>query len=139
LGDIGIPVEGYHTGTEKYDPEIGVNSLAAFMELGKIKIPYDQHDPRTIELASKLLNEMRAYPEGHTGDSLMALWFAFSQLRDSTAGAYTIGRTLGIDKKPSPIMPEAFKNPDKMKELERQEEINQALEKEAERRIFWGR
>jgi hypothetical protein len=25
---------------------------------------------------------MRSFPDGHTGDSLMALWFAFSEIRD---------------------------------------------------------
>jgi len=78
----GVPVRSYHTGKEKFDPEIGINSLALLLENGKLVIPSDPTDPRTIMLASQLANEMRAFPEGHTGDSLMALWFAYSEVRE---------------------------------------------------------
>lgn len=82
LANEGVPVTAYHTGKEKMDPEIGINSLAVVMELGKMVIPSDPTDPRTIEIASKLANEMRAFPDGHTGDSLMGGWFAFSEIRE---------------------------------------------------------
>jgi hypothetical protein len=82
LQNEGIPVRAYNTGGEKFDPEIGINSFAVMMELGKVTIPSDPSDPRTVELAAKLANEMRAFPDGHTGDSLMALWFAFSEIRE---------------------------------------------------------
>jgi hypothetical protein len=82
LDDAGIPVRGYHTGGEKLDPYIGINSLAIYAEQGKLVLPYDQTDPGTIRLIAQLVNEMRAFPDGHTGDSLMALWFAFSEMRD---------------------------------------------------------
>lgn len=82
LGDKAIPVRGHHTGGEKNDPDIGVNSLSILLEQGKLILPYNNQDARTIELVSILLNEMRAWPDGHTGDVLMALWFAFLQMRD---------------------------------------------------------
>lgn len=82
LANDGVPVRSYHTGKEKFDPEIGINSLAVAMELGKVVIPSDPSDPRTIMLASQLANEMRAFPDGHTGDALMALWFAYSEIRE---------------------------------------------------------
>lgn len=82
LSNEGVPVRSYHTGKEKFDPEIGINSLAVAMELGKVVIPSDPTDPRTIMLASQLANEMRAFPDGHTGDALMALWFAYSEIRE---------------------------------------------------------
>jgi hypothetical protein len=82
LDDMGVPVHGYHTGGEKKDPFIGINSIAILFELGKFVLPYDQKDPRTIQLVAQLVSEMRAFPDGHTGDSLMALWFAFSEARD---------------------------------------------------------
>lgn len=82
LANDSVPVRAYNTGSEKFDPEIGINSFAVVMELGKVVIPSDPTDARTIELASKLSNEMRAFPDGHTGDSLMALWFAFSEVRE---------------------------------------------------------
>ena len=82
LANEGVPVRSYHTGVEKFDPEIGINTLAVAMELGKVVIPSDPTDPRTIMLASQLANEMRAFPDGHTGDALMALWFAYSEIRE---------------------------------------------------------
>lgn len=83
-------VTGYHTGGEKNDPDIGVNSLSILMELGKLIIPSDASDPNTAKLASQLANEMRSYPDGHTGDSLMALWFAYSEIRDRTSNTLVI-------------------------------------------------
>lgn len=82
LAAEGVAVKAYHTGKEKFDPEMGINSLAVAMELGKVVIPSDPTDPRTIMLASQLANEMRAFPDGHTGDALMAFWFAYSQIRE---------------------------------------------------------
>ena len=82
LGERGIPVRSYHTGGEKNDPDLGVNSLAILLSQGKLILPYSNRDAGTRQLITQLINEMRAYPEGHTGDSLMALWFAFSEIRD---------------------------------------------------------
>lgn len=82
LAEEGIPVRAYTTGGEKFDPEIGINSFAVMMELGKVVIPSDPTDPRTVMLAAQMANEMRAFPDGHTGDGLMALWFAFSEIRE---------------------------------------------------------
>ena len=56
--------------------------VANLMERGQLVIPSDPSDPRTVDLAAKLANEMRAFPDGHTGDSLMALWFAISETRE---------------------------------------------------------
>ena len=99
LEDMGIPVHGYHTGGEKHNSDIGVNSLAIIAELGKLIIPFSSKDPRTVNLCSKLINEMRAFPDGHTGDSLMALWFAFSEMRDLT------GKRLLVPTDSSPASP----------------------------------
>jgi len=85
LGERGIPIRSYNTGGEKFDPDIGVNSLAILLSQGKLILPYSNKDARTRQLITQLINEMRSYPEGHTGDSLMALWFAFSEIRDCTA------------------------------------------------------
>lgn len=81
LRDSGIPITSYSTGGEKFDPEIGINSFAVMMENGKVVIPYDATDPRTLELATQLANGMRQFPDGHTDDALMALWFAYSEIR----------------------------------------------------------
>jgi hypothetical protein len=133
LSDDGVDnVVGYHTGGEKNDPDIGVNSLAILCELGKLVIPYDMTDPRTIQLSSKLIDEMRQYPSGHTGDSLMALWFAFSEIRDQTADKYTIPGILG------PQIRESIDvhNPVIRQAEEKKADIAQSLEDELERRTF---
>lgn len=75
-------ITGYHTGGEKNDPDVGVNSLAILMENNKLILPSDFNDPNTAKLISQLCTEMRSFPDGHTGDSLMALWFAYSEIRD---------------------------------------------------------
>ncbi len=90
LGDSGALVTSYKTGGEKNDPAIGVNSLAVLFEQRKIILPYSQSDARTRQLVAQLVNEMRAFPDGHTGDALMALWFAFSEMRDRLAGKIRI-------------------------------------------------
>jgi len=82
LEDKNIPVTSYTTTGEKNDPEIGVHSLSVLLSQGKLILPYSNKDARTRKLVTQLVNEMRAYPDGHTGDSLMALWFAYSEARD---------------------------------------------------------
>ncbi|MHB8483526.1 MAG: hypothetical protein ACYDBV_12465 [Nitrospiria bacterium] len=83
LWDMGMAnVRGHKTGGEKNDIEIGINSLSILLENGKLVIPFDIKDPRTIENCSKLVDELRSWPDGHTGDSVMALWFAYLEARD---------------------------------------------------------
>ena len=89
LEDRGIPVTSYKTGKEKHDPDIGVYSLSVLLSRGKLVFPYSNIDAHTRQTMMKLVNEMRAYPDGHTGDSLMALWFAVSEMRDYLQGGYT--------------------------------------------------
>ena len=82
LGDSGALVTSYKTGGEKNDSAVGVNSLSVLLEQGRLILPNSPNDARTRQLVSQLVNEMRAFPDGHTGDALMALWFAFSEMRD---------------------------------------------------------
>lgn len=82
LGDMAIPVRGHYTGGEKNDSTIGVNSIAILLELGKLVLPFDRTDAHTVDEISKLVNELRAWPDGHTGDRLMSLWFALLEMRD---------------------------------------------------------
>ncbi|MGC9602497.1 MAG: hypothetical protein ABSE76_02030 [Minisyncoccia bacterium] len=90
LGDYNIPVRGYKTGAEKHDPDIGVNSLAIALAQGKFILPYNTKDARTLRLVTQLVNEMRAFPDGHSGDSLMALWFAYSEMREYTRTKFVV-------------------------------------------------
>lgn len=76
-----VPVTGYTTGGEKFSEDLGINSLAILFENGKFILPYDRSDPRTIKLVDILVDQMLKFPMGHTGDDLMALWFANTALR----------------------------------------------------------
>ncbi len=90
LKDLGVPVTSFKTGKEKFDSAIGVTAIAILFEQHKIILPFSAKDPRTRRLVSQLVNELRAFPDGHTGDSLMALWFAYSEIRDRLTGKFTI-------------------------------------------------
>ena len=132
LSEDGVPVTAYHTGGEKMDPEIGVNSLAVIMELGKMVIPSDPTDPRTVMLANQLANEMRAFPDGHTGDALMALWFAFSEIRELVGSRILVPGTQLSTLKDSPPL----ETPEQRVEGEKKADIALTLEQEAERSEF---
>ena len=82
LQEANLPIVGYATGGEKFDPYIGVESLAILFENDRIILPYDKTDPYTIQMIDMLVDELRAFPVGHTGDSAMAFWFAYTALRD---------------------------------------------------------
>lgn len=82
LADKNLPIVSFTTGGEKFDPYIGVESLAILFENDRIILPYDKSDPYTIALVDQLVDELRQFPVGHTGDSAMALWFAYTALRD---------------------------------------------------------
>jgi hypothetical protein len=82
LSDKNLPIVAFHTGGEKLDPYIGVESLAILFENDRIILPYDKSDPATIAAVDRLVDELRQFPVGHTGDCAMALWFAYTAMRD---------------------------------------------------------
>lgn len=132
MEDMGIQVTGYHTGGEKNDPDIGVNSIAILMELGKIIIPSDPSDPETVKLALQIANEMRAFPDGHTGDSLMALWFALSEIRDRSGDSIVIPSGKYVkDKEPLDMT-----SPENIKAEEKKADLALSLEQQYERSQF---
>lgn len=133
LNEAGIPLSGYKTGGEKKDPFIGINSIAIYFELGKVVLPYDQMDPYTVLKVSELLNEMRAFPDGHTGDSLMAFWFAFTEMRDLMGTRMVIPTTT---KDPLLVDPPDLNDPVVRKELERKADLAISLEQKAEKENF---
>jgi hypothetical protein len=131
-------IRGYHTGGEKFDSSIGVNSLAILAEVGKLVIPYDQTDPRTVKIVNRLLNEMRAFPDGHTGDILMSLWFAYSEMRDLSGGRILVPTTDYKVNKPVESASE-LKDPVKVKEMERKADlqvISEQCEDKYQKEIF---
>ena len=76
-----LPIRGYTTGGEKFDEEVGLNSLAVEFENGKWILPYDKESPETMDIVDTLIQAMLDFPNGHTADILMALWFANTGLR----------------------------------------------------------
>lgn len=71
-----IPLQAHTTGRNKANPEFGVESIATEMANGKWIIPSGAGSQLAPEV-EKWIREMLYYdPMGHTGDRLMASWFA---------------------------------------------------------------
>lgn len=71
-----IPIWPFQTGKNKHSPEWGVESLAVEMANGKWLIPSRGGQAATTEIEA-WIKEMLFYdPNAHTGDRLMASWFA---------------------------------------------------------------
>ncbi len=91
-----LPIKGYTTGGEKFDEDIGINSLAVEWENGKWILPYSDDSPHTQRMVDFLVDGMLNFPSGHTEDLLMALWFANTAMRDvqygKKRGRITLGR-----------------------------------------------
>lgn len=87
LAEKNLPIVGFATGGEKLDPYIGVEAMAILFENDRIILPYDKSDPDTIAKVDQLVDELRQFPIGHTGDSAMAMWFAYTAMRDVSSGA----------------------------------------------------
>jgi hypothetical protein len=106
LKDEHVVITDYTTtGREKFDPEIGIGALTSIFERDQIVIPCDDTDQHTMEVASKLATELRAYTGDsteHTGDSLMALWFAYSEILQIMGTAILIPSKTTTDVKDSP-------------------------------------
>jgi len=105
------------------------------MELGKVVIPSDYTDARTMEISAKLASEMRAFTPNkneHTGDSLMALWFAFSEIRELVGDRIIMPRTALSMIKDSPPVDTAQQRA----EFEKEADKAIALEQEYERSNF---
>jgi len=71
-----VPVLPFTTGRAKAHPELGVESIAAEFAAGKWIIP-SRGGKTEDEQVAKWIEELLYYdPQGHTGDRLMASWFA---------------------------------------------------------------
>lgn len=75
-----IPIRPFTTGRNKAHPEFGVGSIAAEMSAGAWVIP--NHDKVMHPEVAEWVDEMLYYdPRAHTGDRLMASWFAREGVR----------------------------------------------------------
>jgi hypothetical protein len=71
-----VPLVPFTTGRNKAHPAFGIESIAAEFAAGLWSIPSTDGKPNDPEVA-KWIEEMLYYdPKGHTGDRLMASWFA---------------------------------------------------------------
>jgi len=94
-----VPVRGFQTTKQKYDPELGINSLAVLFENNKVTLPYSAQDLRTVQLIDKLLEQCKIYPIGHTGDILMSFWFAntaYQEVKSKKCNAGAVDAVLDI-------------------------------------------
>lgn len=73
-----VPVRGFATGKQKASPEFGVEALAAEFEAKKWIIPSGKGGKQRSKEVDAWLLELVNYepPPAHTGDRLMASWFA---------------------------------------------------------------
>ncbi len=130
----GIPITSYHTGKEKFDPAVGINAFAVQLENGKVIIPSDPTDTRTLELSNQIANEMRAFTGDnteHTGDGLMSIWFAYSECVFLLGDRIYFGTPVGTIKDSLPV-----NTPDERAPLEQAADKAAILEQEFERSNF---
>lgn len=82
-----VPLRPFTTGRNKAHPEFGVQSLATEMANGKWIIPNDNRGYVVPEV-DNFIQEMLFYdPKSHTGDRLMAAWFAREGARQANVRA----------------------------------------------------
>ena len=81
--DCSIPVRGFHTGTQKYDEQIGIPSLSASMANGAWRIParVDSHHSGCECGTCALIRELQFDPHSQYSDCLMAMWLCESAAR----------------------------------------------------------
>lgn len=77
---IGRMIQPYRTGGSKWSPDVGIPALAAAFDNGMWVLPSDQFGDATGDVAI-LISAMKAFDpsragQDHTGDALMALFFA---------------------------------------------------------------
>lgn len=84
--DKSIPVEAFHTGGNKWDPEWGVESLAVEMRNRLWVMPSGETGERVHPEGLAWQRECLNFnPTEHTGDRLMASWLAREALRKHSA------------------------------------------------------
>lgn len=71
-----IPVFPFTTGRNKADPRFGVESLAGEIASTKWIIPCGEYGELDPEVEAWIQEMLFYNPDGHTGDRLMAMWFA---------------------------------------------------------------
>lgn len=100
-------IRAFRTGKNKADPLFGVESMAAEMQAGKWIIPSRAGKPLGAEVDAWVQDMLYYDPRSHTGDRLMASWFARegAAALERSRGPRSSGigvRVLGAEKVPLP-------------------------------------
>lgn len=81
--DVALPIKPHVTGNNKWSKDFGVMAIFTEIENGAWLIPNDP-DGQTEEHVTTWINSCLYFKKGaHTGDALMASWFAREQARQS--------------------------------------------------------
>jgi hypothetical protein len=91
--DKSVPVKAHCTGANKANPIHGVESLFIEIEQGGWLMPCSQGGKSPVHLEAWLQTLRQYTPEAHTGDYLMAAWFADIQAKKQ--GAFLKGQRAG--------------------------------------------
>jgi len=86
----GLYVVGHTTGTQKWSPDIGVQSMAVDFEAGRWRLPEGDEVDALIREAADFR------PGQHTGDRLMALWLIDKHFSREAGSASTRRKPLGL-------------------------------------------
>lgn len=87
----GLDVEPFYTGSNKHDPNTGVDSLASDFHRCEWAIPNDCGDVAIDDEVALLVEDMQGYdPVLHMGDRLSAFWQCASGLRASATRAHGV-------------------------------------------------
>lgn len=104
-----LAVLPFHTGANKTHPSLGVEGVFAEFAAGKWIIPCTEPTPGryvTTETISEWLAECENYdPQRHTGDHLMASWFAREGARMNTQSQQSEGAATVIGEEEDAIDP----------------------------------
>jgi len=87
-----VPIRPFHTGVNKHSQEFGVESLATEMALKKWIIPSRAGKPANPEIQAWVQEMLFYKPGAHTGDRLMASWFARELSRNFRPKRVQMGR-----------------------------------------------
>lgn len=74
LARMGTRVTPHVTGSNKWDPQFGVESTAPLFEAGLVSIPWGNQP--TIQKLQPLIEEFIGFPMALTSDRVMSWWFA---------------------------------------------------------------
>jgi len=80
---LGLPIEGYFTGNQKLDVNVGIPSLMAEIETGQWIVPLGSGGTHANTCQCTFcfwMQEVKDYPNSHS-DALMAGWLALEALR----------------------------------------------------------